>query len=265
MFVNNIDPTILKLGIFEIRFYGIVYVIGFLLVYWLIYRKRKELGIKREQVDNLIIILFLGLLIGARLFHFLFDEPSVFLSNPFEIFMVWHGGMSFFGAFLGCLVAAIWYLKKINLDWKKFADIIVIAATIALILGRIANFINGELVGTPSTLPWCVIFPMTDSVCRHPYQIYASISHALLFIVLLFVNKIKNVKMLRGGVVFVSFVIGYSFLRFLTDFFRADLRYFGLTIWQYISIIVFLIGIIYCIKQKIYKPLKKDSFGDRID
>lgn len=254
MFINTLNPTLLKIGIFEIRWYGLVYVFGFLLVYWMLYRKREELKISVQQIDNLVIAIFIGLLVGARIFHFLFENPYILIKNPLEFFMIWHGGMSFFGALLGIFIASVYYLKKISLDWRKFADIIVIAATVALIFGRIANFINGELVGTASNLSWCAIFPNIDNICRHPYQIYASISHIILLGCLLFVNKIKNKK---DGAVFFTFVIGYSVLRLLTDFFREDPRFLGLTIWQYTSIVTIFIGYWFASKHKIYKNVKK--------
>jgi len=250
MYIHNINPTLFQLGFLEIRFYGIVYILGFLLVYWFIYKKREQLNIKKHQIDNLILIGLIGLLIGARIFHFLFSEPLIFIKNPLEIFILWHGGMSFFGALIGSFIAVVYYLKKINLNWKKFADIIVIAVTIALILGRIANFINGELVGTASTLPWCVIFPTFDYICRHPYQLYASFSHLILLGILLFVNNIKEKK---HGLVFIIFLIGYSVLRFITDFTRLDPRFLGLTSWQYLSIVFVVVGLYMFNKQKFYK------------
>ena len=259
MFIHNINPTLLKIGFLEIRFYGIVYVLGFLLAYWFIYKKREQLNIKKEQIDNLILALIIGLLVGARIFHFLFSEPLTLIRKPLEIFMLWHGGMSFFGALLGCFIAVYYYTKKLNLNWKKLADIIVIAATIALILGRIANFINAELVGTASNLPWCVIFPTIDKICRHPYQLYASFSHVILLGVLLFVNKIKNLK---NGIIFLTFLIIYSILRFITDFTRLDPRFLGLTVWQYISIIVTGIGLYLLIKQKIYKKPEGENLNE---
>ena len=97
MFVNNINPDLFHIGPFSVRFYGIVYALGFLLVYWLIYRKRESLGIKREQVDNLILTLLIGLLVGARVFHFLFSDPLIFIKHPLEIFKIWNGGFVFFG------------------------------------------------------------------------------------------------------------------------------------------------------------------------
>ena len=240
MYVHNIDPTLFSIGFLEIRFYGIVYALGFLLVYWLIFRRRKELGIDRNQIDNLMIFLFIGLLVGARIFHFLFSEPFIFFQSPLELFKLWHGGMSFFGALVGIFIACVYYLKKLKLDWRKFADVIVIGVTIALVFGRIANFINGELVGTASNLPWCVIFSQIDYVCRHPYQIYASISHALLFGVLMLAERVKERK---DGFVFFVFLVGYSLLRFITDFWRMDVSFFGLTVWQYVCLVVIVISI----------------------
>tara|TARA_B100002003_G_C14143765_1_gene549909 strand:- start:1982 stop:2746 length:765 start_codon:yes stop_codon:yes gene_type:complete len=254
MFIHNLNPTLLEIGPLEIRYYGIVYALGFLLVYYMLYKKREELKIKREQVDNLILALLIGLLVGARIFHFVFSDPLVFLKNPLELFMIWNGGMSFFGAFTGCFIASVWYLNKIKLDWKKFADVIVIGVTVALIFGRIANFINGELVGTISSLPWCVVFSGFDTLCRHPYQIYASLSHVLLLGILLFFSKFK-----KKGLVFTSFLIGYSILRFITDFVREDLRFIGLTVWQYVSLVVVLIGLIWLVKEKVYKKKEKEE------
>ena len=253
MFIHNINPTLFRMGFLEVRFYGIVYALGFLLIYWLIYRKREELKIKRGQVDNLILILLVGLLVGARIFHFLFSDPLIFFSHPLEIFKIWNGGMSFFGALVGCFVGAVWYLKKIKLDWKKFADLIVIGVSVALIFGRIANFLNGELIGTVTNVPWCVIFTSVDYVCRHPYQIYASLSHVLLLGGLLYIDRLRINKKLNEGVVFWSFLIGYSLFRFITDFFRLDPIFFGLTVWQYLSLVVFACSLIWVIKKKYFK------------
>ncbi len=257
MFIHNIDPTLLKIGIFEIRLYGIVYALGFLLAYWMIYKKRKEIEIKKEQIDNLMLFLLIGLMVGARIFHFVFSDPLTFIRNPLEIFMIWHGGMSFFGALLGMFIANFYYMKKIRIDWKKTADILVIAATVALILGRIANFVNGELIGTPSSLPWCVVFLNIDYICRHPYQVYASFSHVLLLSILLVFYKIKKLKKLKEGLIFIKFLIFYSLFRFATDFVREDPRFLGLTVWQYASVLVFGIGIFMLIKQKAYKPYSR--------
>jgi len=243
MFVHDINPVLFNLGFFEVRFYGIVYVLGFLLCYYILYKKRYELKLTKRQVDNLSIFFLLGLLIGARIFYFLFSGRAIFLNNPLEFFRIWNGGMSFYGGFLGSILASYLYLKKKFID---FADLIVVPIAFVLILGRIANFVNGEIVGLVSDVPWCVIFSRLDAVCRHPYQIYAAISHGVLFGGLLFIRRFH-----RKGLVFLSFVVGYAGLRIITDFWRLDSRFLGLTSWQYVSILVLIGSFIFY--RKVYK------------
>lgn len=244
MFINAIDPTLLKIGFLEIRFYGIVYVLGFLLSYYILNKNREKLKLSRKQVDNLSFYFLIGLIIGARIFHFLFNDISVFYNDPLELFKLWHGGMSFYGGFLGALIASYLYLKNRLID---FADVIVIPVSFALILARFANFLNSEIVGTVTNLPWCVVFTVYDQLCRHPYQLYGVVSLSLLFAVLLIIRKQK----VRKGVLFLSFIAGYSLLRIITDFFREDLRLLGLTPWQYVSIIILIVAFV--VYRKVYK------------
>ena len=116
MFIHNINPTLLRIGFLEVRLYGIIYALGFLGLYFYLNKKKDKLKIEKNQIDNLILHLLIGLLVGARIFHFLFSEPSIFIKKPLELFMLWQGGMSFFGALLGCFIALIYYTKKINKD-----------------------------------------------------------------------------------------------------------------------------------------------------
>lgn len=245
MFIHAIDPSLLKIGFLEIRFYGIIYVFGFLLCYYILNKERKKLKLNKKQADNLAFYVLLGLLIGARIFHFLVNDIKIFVSDPLELLRIWNGGMSFYGGFFGVLAVSYLYLKK---RFVEFGNIIVIPVSFILILGRIANFINGEIVGTVSNLPWCVVYSFTDNLCRHPYQIYAAISHFVLFSSLLVIKKYKEKTL------FLSFVIGYAALRIITDFFREDARFLGLTVWQYISILVILIVLI--LYRNIYKRAK---------
>lgn len=243
MFVHAIDPVLFNIGSFEVRFYGLVYVLGFILCYYILYKKRYDLKLTKKQVDNLGFYFLIGMLIGARVFYFIFSNIGL-LKNPLEFFMIWHGGMSFYGGFLGSLLASYLYLKDKFID---FADLMVIPISLILIFGRIANFINGEIVGLVSDVPWCVIFSGIDGVCRHPYQIYGAISHTLLFSGLLVVKKFS----VRKGKVFFGFVFGYTILRIITDFLRDEARFLGLTAWQYVSILILITALIYY--RKIYK------------
>ncbi|MBN1156890.1 prolipoprotein diacylglyceryl transferase [Candidatus Woesearchaeota archaeon] len=246
MFVHNINPVILEIGKLQIRYYGLAYAIGLLLIYYSMRRNKEKLKITFEQIDNILLWLAAGMFVGARLFSFLFSEPEVLLNNPLEFFAVWHGGMSFFGGFVGAFIAAFIYVKKNKINWKILADTIMIPLVFSLFLGRIANFINGELVGTPSTLPWCVVFPEYSSLCRHPYQLYAALSHLLLFFGLLYLSK----KIKKEGIIFYSFLIGYGFLRLISDFFRDDARFLGLTVWQYMCVVCLGAGIFFLVKGR---------------
>ncbi|MFT4312998.1 MAG: prolipoprotein diacylglyceryl transferase [Candidatus Woesearchaeota archaeon] len=239
-----IDPIFLEIGPISIHYYGLVYAIGLVIVYMFLQKFRERFHATEEQVSTLIFFLFLGLLVGGRVGHFLIDQPMALLTNPLILLYIWQGGMSFFGAVLGMVFFSYIYCQKQSLSFMRIADYVVIPATLVLVFGRIANFINQELVGRETTVAWCVEF-VTATGCRHPYQLYASFSHLLLFGLLLFIFLMyPRLKELYRGLLFSFFLIGYSFFRFFTDFFREDtLVFFQLTIWQLISIIFFIIGI----------------------
>lgn len=249
MYIHNLDPTLLHIGPVEIRYYGLVYVMGFLLVYFLYKKFSKDWSLSADNAEELVIWCFLGMIIGARLFHFIITEPFTLLRNPLEFFMVWHGGMAFFGALAGYTTGAFLFSRfRKQIPFLRVADLSVLIAIFCLAIGRIANFINAELVGRITTVSWCVVFPY-DVGCRHPYQLYASATHFLLFIILLFLWKFKSdSSRIKKGTVFFSFLTGYGLLRFLTDFFREEPLFWGLTAWQYFTIILFIIGISFLFK-----------------
>ena len=212
-------------------------------------KQRKKLKLTQKDVDNLLIWIIGGMLLGARLLHFLADRRADLLFRPWELLMIWQGGMSFFGGFVGGILGAYIYKRfwKRSFEFLTSLDVVIVPTTLALGLGRIANFINGEIPGTLSNLPWCVVFPNFGHDCRHPYQLYAALSHLLLFVVLLFVQRRKFKK----GVVLYVFLAGYGLLRFLTDFFRMEsARYLGLNLLQYLSLAMFGVGLYLLIKQK---------------
>ncbi len=252
MFVNNLNPTIIDFGFLEIRWYGLVYLLGFILTFFFLIHNRKKLNLNKEEVSDFLVYLFAGLLIGGRLLHFAISDPSTIFRNPLEFFMIWHGGISFFGSMLGLIAGTAYYCKIKKKDWWKIADVAAIPAIIGLVFGRIANFVNSELVGrVAENIPWCVQFLRypVDNLCRHPYQLYASFSHIILLGILLFLTKKKYKK----GTVFFGFIIGYSALRFITDFWRQEqsLWLLGLTSWQWISLLAIgcTVGFIMLIKK----------------
>lgn len=234
MFSVDINPILFKIGFLEIRYYGLVYVLGVLLTYYYLKRK-KVLG--ENELDRLMLYLTVGMFIGARLFGIISQGFFILFKDPLEFFRIWNGGMSFFGGFLGGLIGSYIVLKK-----KIFyiGDFVVVPVSFALILGRLTNFVNQELVGRITDVSWCINFS-TASGCRHPYQLYAAFSHLLIFLFLLFMSK----RNYRRGEIFWGFVAGYGLMRFATDFFRENPVILGLTGWQWASILFFIIGIYY--------------------
>lgn len=239
MFIHNIDPVLFSIGPLEVRYYGLAYVIGFLFVLYFLNKKKDEIGLNKNNVENLLIYIIIGTVVGARLFEALVWNPSYYLMNPLKIFAIWEGGMSLHGGIIGVIAACLYFCKKYKVNAAKLADIIVIPALIGLVLGRIANFINGELVGTVSSLPWCVKFPGYDG-CRHPVQLYGAAGRALLFGYLLLLPKVKKWK---DGFIFWNFVLLMGIGRFIIDFLREDIRYLGLSIGQYLSLVMVVIAV----------------------
>jgi len=250
MFYHNINPILLRLGPFEIRYYGIIFALGFILAYFFIYHlaKKRELELKKEDVADLILHLIIGTVIGARLFEIIFYNPAYYLSNPLEMFAIWHGGLSFHGGLVGAVIAGYLYSKKKKIEFYDLADITVIPLAFGLFLGRIANFINGELVGRVTNLPWCVKFQYYEG-CRHPSQLYESFKNLVIFFVLWFVKD----KKLKKGIIFWSFILLYSSIRFLIEFLKdpGEIGFIlGLTMGQLLCIVMFGVGLYFFYKIK---------------
>jgi len=238
MIEHNLNPVLLTIGALEIRYYGLVYVIGvFLGIYFLSYYiKKNKIDLTKNQMWDLVFYLMLGVVIGSRLFEVIVWNPAYYLANPLKILFVWEGGMAFHGGFIGILVAGYFYKRKNpKINALQIADILSIPALIALALGRVANFINAELWGTVSNLPWCVKFPDVEG-CRHPVQIYSAIKRFVVvgLLAILFLKPRKH------GFIFLNLVLWTGLGRFFIDFLRVDVRYLGLSIGQYASIVMVL-------------------------
>ncbi len=239
MFTHNIDPTLLSLGPFEIRFYGIIYVLGILAVYFTLKHFSKELNIKKDDADNITLYLAFGLIIGARLFEVIVWNPVHYLSDPLQIFAVWNGGMSFHGGLIGILAAGYYIKKRYDLNIALLADILVMPLAFILAMGRIANFINAEIIGIITDVPWCVNFPDKGG-CRHPVQIYGAFGRMVLGVFLIGMYRYKRLK---PGFIFWTFTLLMGLGRFFTDFLRQDIRYLYLSTGQYLSIMMIFISI----------------------
>jgi phosphatidylglycerol:prolipoprotein diacylglycerol transferase len=245
MFVHNIDPTLLNIGPFEIRYYGLVYVIGFLFVFFYLKNlvEKKKLKLKKEELYDYLFYLLIAVLIGGRLFHVLVYNPTYYIANPVKIFAIWNGGMAFHGALLGILLATYLFTKKHKIKFYDLLDNLVIPASFFLFLGRIANFLNGELFGTPSTLPWAVRFPDPKGGhfpdYRHPSQIYEALKNLGIFFFLIFESKKKT----KPGYLTWMFIFLYGILRFLIEFVRfSHIRHLGLSIGQYLCLIMVIVS-----------------------
>jgi len=220
MFINNFDPVAFQIFSLEIRWYSLSYIIGILIGWFLskrIFISNNEL---RDKFDDYITYLILGIIIGGRLGYVFFYNFEYYMNNFSDIFKVWQGGMSFHGGLLGIIFVSILFAKKNNHDPFRYLDVVAIVAPIGIFFGRIANFINSELYGIETNLPWGVKFLKIDNLSRHPSQIYEAIFEGiiLLFILLYFRKKgfMKSPGMISG-----LFLIFYSIFRFSIEFLRV--------------------------------------------
>jgi len=264
MIVHNFDPVLIDLGLFQIRWYSIAYILG-IIIGWIYATKIIKLTtinkynfeqIKTSQFDDLVIYLIIGIILGGRLGYVIFYNFEYYSQNLFEIFKLWRGGMSFHGGLLGAIASIIFFSRKTKTNFFKFADIVSCVAPIGLFLGRIANFINGELYGKITTLPWAVIFPNGGSVARHPSQIYEAILEGIILFILINYLALKKQFLFKTGYISGSFLISYSILRILSENFREPDIHLGLffnyfSMGSMLSYITFLVGcfIIFLIRK----------------
>jgi phosphatidylglycerol---prolipoprotein diacylglyceryl transferase len=255
----NIDPDIFRIGPVRIRWYGLMYVLGFIASYLLIPRQKrsKEIGLQGSRVDSLMFYVFIGLIAGARLGYVLFyqyHDLADFFSRPLELIAVWHGGLSFHGGLIGCILAGWLFCRKNKMPFWAVADSAVVTAPIGLGLGRIGNFINGELFGRPTDVPWAMIFPGGGPIPRHPSQLYeAFLEGAVLFVLLWVLRK----RTFTDGMMIAFFLFFYGAFRFFLEFFREPDAHLGfvlgpLTMGQLLSVAMILAGLALtlCFKSK---------------
>ncbi len=249
MFYHNIDPVLFSIGPLEIRYYGLIYALGFLIAYLFLihFARTKRLDIKEEDVSDLLFYLLLGVVLGARVFYILFYDLSYFLQNPFQMIALWKGGLSLHCGLAGAALAIWLFCRKRKIKFYDVADALVFPVALALMLGRIGNFLNGELYGRVTEVSWCVNFSGVEG-CRHPSQIYESFKNLLMFAILWLVKDQKiNGRKLPKGFLFWSFVILYSVFRFVVEFFRQPDAQLGfvlgaLTMGQVLNILMFAVG-----------------------
>lgn len=245
-----IDPVLIQMGPFAIRWYSLAY-IGGLLLGWLLVRKlaqRTSDAVDQEGVDDFLTWATIGVILGGRLGYVLFYKLGHYLDNPIEIFAVWQGGMSFHGGFAGVVIATILFTRKRQIPLLVFSDLLACAAPIGLFFGRIANFINGELFGRVSDAPWAVVFPGGGPYPRHPSQLYeAGLEGAVLFIIVMIFVRIRRITD-KPGILTGVFMMGYGLARSIVETFREPDAHIGFlsggsTMGQMLSVPMVLVGI----------------------
>ncbi len=224
MYIHNLDPVLFNFGFLTIRWYSLAYIFGILIGWWLAKKiisskfNKSDLKFDIKEFDNLITYLIISIIIGGRLGYVLFYNLNYYLSSPADAFKIWQGGMSFHGALAGVVLGTYLFAKKKDIKLFLLLDVIACVAPIGIFLGRIANFINGELIGKPTNIFIGVIFPKIDNIVRHPSQLYeAFLEGLLLFIIMIVMLLKKNYKI---GTCSYMFLIFYGSFRIFSEFFR---------------------------------------------
>ncbi|MDD9921446.1 MAG: prolipoprotein diacylglyceryl transferase [Boseongicola sp.] len=280
----NVSPILVEIPLgfttLTIHWYALAYIAGVLIGFWIISRALKRpklwpndtIPMSRENLDDLVTWLIIGIILGGRMGYVLFYEPAHFLENPGDIIRVWEGGMAFHGGFLGVVVAGLVFCWRRGLPIAQVADALAIATPPGLLLGRIANFVNAELWGRPTDVPWGVIFPGqraqdcpgVEGLCaRHPSQLYEAGLEGLLLGIVLLVLAFGRGWLKRPGAITGLFLAGYGAARFFVEFFRvADEQFispenpfgrvlflgdFGLSMGQLLSVPMIAIGVIFVV------------------
>ena len=248
MFINNFDPVAFQIISFEIRWYSLAYILG-IIIGWILCKKIfiKNLDIN-QKFDDYITYLIIGIIIGGRLGYVLFYNFNYYINNILDIFKIWQGGMSFHGGLLGIIIASILFAKKNNQDLFVYTDLISLVAPIGIFFGRLANFINSELYGKVTEVPWAVTFVQVDNLSRHPSQLYEAIFEGIILFILLLYFRSKNF-LAKPGLISGLFLIFYSVFRLCIEFFRVpdeQIGYliFNLSMGQIISLVFIMIGTI---------------------
>lgn len=257
MHLPSIDPVFLRLGPLEFRWYGLMYIIGFLSAYVIIRSqvKRRGLNLSAEAVSDIVFYIATGVVLGGRCGYILFYNLTWYLAHPLKVFAVWEGGMSFHGGLLGATVAAVIVFRKFTLDILAMADIVALTVPIGLGLGRVGNFINGELYGRVTTLPIGIVFPGGGALPRHPSQLYEAFLEGCVLSGILWWLSYRDTP---KGTVFWSFIGGYGLFRFVVEFFREPDQQLGFlwggaTMGQLLSLPMFVLGVMMVVRGYLFR------------
>jgi phosphatidylglycerol:prolipoprotein diacylglycerol transferase len=282
----DISPNLFEVEIFgftlALRWYALAYIAGILFGWWIILRAIRSpdlwdgaAPLAAEQVDRLLTWIIVGVILGGRLGYVLFYDLPTYLADPLQIFRVWEGGMAFHGGFAGVMVAGLWFCRREKIPVLSMGDLLALAAPVGLMLGRIANFINAELWGRPTGLPWGVVFPgaaaqncpdVTGICARHPSQLYQAALEGLILALVLFWLAFRRGWLKRPGAIMGVFLAGYGIARFLVEFVRQPDAQFvtegnpvglafhwdgwGLTMGQFLSLPMIAAGLWFAFRAR---------------
>ncbi len=245
MFINNFDPVAIEIFSFEIRWYSLAYIVG-ILIGWYLAKKIFANANIINKFDDYVTYVIIGLILGGRLGYILFYNLDYYLNNLFDIFKVWEGGMSFHGGVLGIIISSIIFSKKNDQEVFEYLDIIALISPIGIFFGRIANFINSELYGYETSVPWAVKFIQIDNLYRHPSQLYEAFFEGIILFLILIYYWTKDYLKIPGKIS-ALFLIFYSTFRFIIEYFRLPDEQIGyliinLTMGQLLSFVFFVTG-----------------------
>ena len=263
MIVHNFDPVLIDFGLFQIRWYSVAYILGIVLG-WIYAIKIIKItstnkysyeAVKTSDFDDLIIYLVLGIVLGGRLGYVFFYNIEFYAQNFIEILKIWKGGMSFHGGLLGVVISTFIYCKNKKTNFYKFTDIVACAAPIGIFFGRIANFINGELFGKASSLPWAIIFPFGGNIARHPSQIYEALLEGIILFILINFFALKKNLLFKNGYISALFLILYSVFRIFSEYFREPDEHLGyffnyFSLGAILSLITLIVGFLIILSIK---------------
>ncbi len=247
MFINNFDPVAIEILSLEVRWYSLAYIVGIIIGWY--FAKKFFIGRNiKDKFDDYITYVIIGLILGGRLGYVLFYNFDYYFNNISDILKIWQGGMSFHGGLIGVIAASILFANKDDDNVFEYLDVISLVSPIGIFFGRIANFINSELYGRETSMPWGVQFIQIDNIYRHPSQIYEAILEGIiLFLLLIFFWNKEKFK--TPGKLSALFLIIYSTFRFIVEYFRVPDEQLGylileLTMGQLISFVFFIMGLI---------------------
>ena len=250
MFIHpQFDPVAFQLGPLAVRWYGLMYLLAFVFVIWLgrlRISSQTWLRITARDLDDMLFLGVLGVVLGGRFGYVLFYKPLEYLHDPLRIFFVWEGGMSFHGGFLGVIFAMWWFARRRNMHWFEITDFIAPLVPLGLGAGRLGNFINAELWGRPTDVPWAVIFPQVDQLPRHPSQLYEFFLEGVLLFALVWVFSRRQRPL---GAVSGIFLVGYGVFRFAVEYTREPdgflgVLWLGLSMGQWLSLPMAIGGVV---------------------